>query len=148
MNSLDSDEYSIGLMAFDEAIDKYNADKGSFVGFASLMIRNRVIDFMRKEWHYNQDVDLDEQVLLNESTRVDEDLTLEIRSFKERLMEFGITMEDLADKGPKHKKTRQWACDLGRDISMDPPISEKLYRTKKLPMAEVCLKYKATKKSN
>lgn len=146
VNTEDSDEFCIGLEAFNEAIDKYNAEKGTFIGFADLVIRSRVTDFMRKEWKFNQDVDLDEQVLLREPVRVDEDLILEINAFKEKLSHFDITLDELAEDGPKHKTTRVEVTELGQNVSRDEPICGKLYSSKKLPMAEIVLRFQTTKK--
>ena len=42
------DAYSVALIAFDEAITKYNPEKGSFTSFSALVIRNRLIDEFRK----------------------------------------------------------------------------------------------------
>ena len=38
------DEYIIAMMAFGDAIDDYNENKGNFLGFAKTVIRNRIID--------------------------------------------------------------------------------------------------------
>lgn len=146
INSEDSDEFSIGLGAFNEAIDRYESDKGSFIGFASLVIRSRVKDFMRKEWKYNQEVSLDEQVLDRQAIDVNEDLVAEIETFKSRLSEFNITLDDLISDGPKHEKTRYEIVELGANVSENDGICKKLYTTKKLPMAEIILRYQTTKK--
>lgn len=146
VNSEDSDEFCIGLEAFNEAIDRYNADKGSFISFAGLVIRSRVTDFMRKEWKYRQEIDLDDQELQRKAADVNEDLVVEIDAFKSKLNDFDITLDDLINEGPKHEKTRYEVVELGANVSEDNPICTKLYRTKKLPMAEIILKYQTTKK--
>ena len=44
------DEFSIGLIAFNDAIEKYSTDKGSSLfAFAELVIKRKVIDYIRKE---------------------------------------------------------------------------------------------------
>ncbi|AMB99337.1 hypothetical protein AWM75_04675 [Aerococcus urinaehominis] len=45
----DDDSFSIGLLAFQEAYEKYDDTKGPFLAFAKLVIRSRVIDYLRKE---------------------------------------------------------------------------------------------------
>lgn len=47
------DEYIIAMMAFDDAIDGYNENKGKFLGFAKTVIRNRIIDSIRREAKHN-----------------------------------------------------------------------------------------------
>lgn len=41
------DEWSVVLSAFAQAIDNYNIGKGSFYSFAELVIRRRLIDYVR-----------------------------------------------------------------------------------------------------
>ena len=43
------DEWSIALMAFSEAVQSYEADKGSFRGLAAMVIRRRIVDYLRTE---------------------------------------------------------------------------------------------------
>ena len=47
------DEYIIAMMAFGDAIDGYNENKGDFLGFAKTVIRNRIIDSIRREAKHN-----------------------------------------------------------------------------------------------
>ena len=43
------DEFSIGMIAFNEAIEKFNTEKGSsLLSFAEVLIKRRVIDYIRK----------------------------------------------------------------------------------------------------
>ena len=48
------DEYAIALIAFNDAIDRYQADKGSFVGFATLLIKRRIIDEFRSNQRHQE----------------------------------------------------------------------------------------------
>ncbi len=146
VRSEDSDEYSIGLEAFNEAIDKYEPEKGSFIAFAGLVIRSRVIDYLRKETRYHGSVETNEDILMNTNTRVDEDLVAEVTSFKNALSHFGITLDELAEEAPKYKKTKREVVGLGIDISENEIISKRLYETKKLPMAAIMKVYETTKK--
>lgn len=44
------DEFSIGLIAFNEAIEKYTPERGSsLLSFAEVIIKRRVIDYIRKQ---------------------------------------------------------------------------------------------------
>jgi len=43
-----SEEYSVGLLGFNEAIDKYESSKGSFLSFAKLVIQSRIKDLIIK----------------------------------------------------------------------------------------------------
>ncbi|WP_305217061.1 sigma factor, partial [Klebsiella pneumoniae] len=44
------EEISVGLLALNEAIDRYDPDKGaSFISFASMVISNRLRDYLRSQ---------------------------------------------------------------------------------------------------
>ena len=43
------DEFSVGLIAFNEAIDRHESDRGNFIKFAELVISNRIKDTLRKK---------------------------------------------------------------------------------------------------
>ena len=47
------DEYIIAMVAFGDAIDGYNENKGNFLSFAKTVIRNRIIDSIRREAKHN-----------------------------------------------------------------------------------------------
>ncbi len=53
------DEFSIGLIAFHDAIYKYNSERGtSFLSFAEVIIKRKVIDYIRvNSRHQNISVD-------------------------------------------------------------------------------------------
>ena len=61
------DEMSVAMIAFDEAITKYDSSKGSFINFASIIIKNRLIDFMRKEYKGSK------VIPFSELSRIDKD---------------------------------------------------------------------------
>ena len=54
------DEYSIGLMAFYEAIRGYDADKGAFLSYAKLTVKSRLIDFARRESRHLGHISIDD----------------------------------------------------------------------------------------
>lgn len=140
------DEYSIGLQAFDEAITKYNPDKGKFLSFAKLLIRNRVIDFLRKETTSKPFVYLDDAEDFNETHFVsnkDDDFTesfgfrQELLEFQKKLKDFDILMNDLVEGSPKHMDTRLNAIRIARHIVEDKEIKEALYSKKSMPVQKI-----------
>ena len=50
------DEWSIALMAFSEAVQSYEEDKGSFRGLAAMVIRRRVVDYLRVEGRHSDEL--------------------------------------------------------------------------------------------
>ena len=52
---IDNDEeFSIGLLAFKEAVDKYSDDRGAFPSFARLVISSRIKNHLVKENKHNK----------------------------------------------------------------------------------------------
>ncbi len=43
------DEFSVGLMAFYEALEKYNEARGDFLSFARLVIDSRIKDYWAQQ---------------------------------------------------------------------------------------------------
>lgn len=140
-------ELSVGLMAFNEAIDRYQSDKGSFTNLASLVIRSRVKDFLKNNNYYEHNLPIEENEEFGEMVEFGESqLKEEVNKFNEILDEFGIDIETLVEESPTHEKTRRENIELGRNVSKEKPIVDKLYKTKKLPMADIVLKFRTTKK--
>lgn len=55
IDSETSEEYSVGLMAFNEAIDKFDSDKnGNFISYCNIVINHRIIDHIRKNKRENK----------------------------------------------------------------------------------------------
>jgi len=140
-----SDEYSIGLMAFDEAIEKFDSDKGkNFIKFAELVIKRRMVDYFRNissvcknEIPFSyfssiSEVDFEEQ--LNASNRGIEtdryELIYELKDFSKQLEAFGLNITKLPDYMPKHKDSKQMCIGIAKKIIENKKIYDKL-RTKK-----------------
>lgn len=132
------DSFSIGLQAFEEAVQKYDASKGAFLSFVKLVIRSRVIDFMRKELREPKSVSLDalheEGQQFVDTTNNDEVLVVEIENWKAKMAEFEISLEELVAASPRHQDTRQRAIAISEHSSQHPPITTELYAKKRLPV--------------
>lgn len=147
------DEFSVALQAFNEAVERYDLNRGtSFLGFADTVIKRRLIDYFRSMSSKNKDVLLaqfdvedDEDNVINyvevqksmeahvhlqeEQARRDE-----IIRFTQSLSEFGISMEELVDVSPKHSDARQTAMQVARIIAMNPEMKAYLLEKKSLPL--------------
>lgn len=147
------DEFSVALSAFNEAIDRYNLEKGtSFLGFADTVIKRRLIDFYRSRSAKQKDVPFsdfdmedDEDNIVNYvevqksmdahlqqmETEMRQD---EILRFAEWLSEFDISMEELVELSPKHADARQNAMDVARIIAENEEMRTYLLEKKSLPL--------------
>ncbi|WP_157950250.1 sigma factor [Vallitalea okinawensis] len=148
-----SEELSIGLIAFDEAMSKYHKDRGStFLSFARLVISSRIKDFINKERNRAKVISLEQMTEVNgkgigiSEVNFENEVANEINRWESILRKFGFDLEQLVDELPKHTDTRNNAIDLSKKISDDSEIVNHMYKKYRLPIAKVTLKFKTTKK--
>lgn len=143
--------FIVGMEAFEEAIQKYEPQKGTFINFAALVIKSRVLDYLKRETRiHSHEIATDPFSLaqMESDSTIDfkTDLENEVTQFGETLYTFEITMDELVDESPVHVRTRNDLINLCRKISEDQDLIEKLMMKKQLPMAEITLKYQVSKK--
>ncbi len=145
-----NDELAIAMIAFDEAISKYNADKGGFIKFAQRLIKNRLIDYHRSGntnsfiSYDNPKTPIAEHLSDNENLEQSVLEKDELAAYETALRNFGLSYEDLIEQSPKHQNTRTKAMALGKQSSKEPPIVQKLYDTKRLPITKIATRFKVT----
>lgn len=158
------DEYSIALIAFDEAINSFSPDKGDFRAFASLVIKRRLFDYIKSEARHSSeiavddfsgDLDLDEdnvnQSLNKELRKKETELSKmnsehqpesskmkdEIDAVTMILSEYGFSFWDLAKCSPKAEKTKtQCAIAVGYMLE-NQQLLETMRLKKVLPIKEI-----------
>ena len=148
------DEFSIGLIAFNEAIQKYCPDKGnSLLSFAEVLIKRRVIDYIRTQAkHQNLSFELggnfdeeesssnieDELSLENYRKKTDEQLRREeISQFIEVLLGFELSFQDLIEQTPKHADARKNAMLVAQILSENHELKTFLLEKKRLPIKQL-----------
>lgn len=150
-----SEEFIIGMEAFNESIDKYDDSRGSFICFSSVVIKNKIIDYIRKEKSNNKIMYIDEyddsqcsSNYQNEINKFNENLSMqmELMDLKNKLWEFKITLDDLVKDSPKHEDTRNNAIRVARFIQENTNIKEKLYLDRKLPYTHIISEYNSSRK--
>lgn len=130
-----SDELSIGLIAFNEAIDCFNCDKGSFLNFSSLLIKRRITDYLRKN-HSVSAIPIDLYCEKSDNYE-DENRMIEMISFKNLLSLYNITMNDLVKESPKHSDTREMALKIAQTICDNEKLLNQLVNKKTIPVKEI-----------
>lgn len=156
IESENSDEYSIGIEAFNEAIDKYENSRGSFISFAELVINSRITDYLRKMSKYKKTIPIS-QFEEGESNKIEDqfitddfttalELKEEIKILEAKLSEFDIAFSDLVEEAPKHKDTRANGMDIAKYIVRNRGLKEELMRKKKLPSSKLVKELQVTVK--
>lgn len=146
------EEISIGLLAFNEAIDAYRDSKGSFLQFAQTVIRRRMVDYFRRDRRRFQELPLEVDPEAGEESRkiamqVDRAAqhawereqegrarSAEIEEFQTALANFGIEFGELVKLSPKHADARQRAMAAARLVSKDELLRRYLWEHKALPL--------------
>ncbi len=156
------DELSIGMIAFHEAINGYSKTRGSFLSYASLIIRNRIIDYWRKNNRHNKVISLDTPVYEEDSTLEDtlstddsHDENLVVReATKEEIMElsqqmegFGVSLTDIAENSPKQTRTLKACQQVVAYAKDNNEIMESFLRTKQLPITRLAKETQVSKKT-
>ena len=146
------DEFSIAMIAFHEAILGYERSRGAFLGYASMLIRSRIIDYQRKEHRHQGNLSLytqsgdDDRTILDELAdqrdHYEESANLEatrqeIAELSAVMAEFGVSFSDVADNSPKQGRTLEACAAAIRHGAENKQILDELLKTRKLPMAQL-----------
>lgn len=160
----DHDESSIGLIAFNEAIDRYNETMGkSFDNFAFMLIRNRLVDEFRRQGRilraesvvYDDIRDEFEQTATEVASSMEAyereqtalELAQELLLYDETLQEYGVSLEELESNSPKHRDTRKQFIQMAKHFSGHRNWIDILHKTKRLPMKEMLDLFKVSRKT-
>ncbi len=142
------DEYSIGLIAFHEAITGYEESKGAFINYAAKVIYSRLVDNARKEnRHIYVSIDEegeDERPLYetikdeDNTAREKEDLAAakqEVLHLAKTLEKYGLDLFSISENSPKQDRTLAACTRTVRYATENKEILAEIERTGKLPLA-------------
>lgn len=158
------DEFSIGLLAFNEAIQSYSCDKGSsFLSFARLVIKRKVIDHIRNEQKRIKVTSLDEDFY--EEDQMENPLEVsaakdrhrleteawhrkeEIMEFQAQLERYKLSFDELIDSSPKHRDARESAVQVARLVYEDSELRNQVLDKGRLPIKDLIDRVDVSKKT-
>lgn len=147
------DEYSIGLIAFNEAIDRFDATRNvSFLSFAETIIRRRLIDYFRSQKGQSRIqpfsdfevtdednntinyVEVQASVAVHEQSVEQLERQHEIEEYAGVLEGYGLHFSELVTLSPKHADARKNAMDVAKLVAQDPQLSAYVLERKALPL--------------
>ena len=158
------DAYSVALIAFHEAVDSYEEDKGDFHAFASLVIKRRVLDHLKSEARFVKEVPVDPgamdgdvenetpetalhlEVRKKESELADEyvgnrpgtgPMRDEIEAVTQVFRTYGFSFSDLKECSPKAEKTKKACAQAVITLLRNTELYEEMRSQKKLPIGEI-----------
>jgi len=153
------EELSIALIAFNNACDKYSEEKGNFFSFASVIIKNALIDFFRKanntpylafdnpsednkEDYIDYKISIDNYQLEMENKKRAEEIAL----FSLELSKYKLSFKELVDSSPSHVDTRNNLLNLAIACSRDNNILDYIKNKRLLPISQIALLTNTKKK--
>jgi len=152
---IENDEaYSIGLMAFVEAIERYDSNKGPFLPFCQLVISSRIRTHMiheRKHAYVSLDtidyetveIGKEDEYQLEETSNLSD----EIIELENALKFFNISFNDLVKYAPKHTDTRKHTVEIAVKTQADFELLDFLYEKKRLPFTKMVERFKVSLKT-
>lgn len=153
--SKSDDEWSVALLAFSQAVQDYSLDKGGFVGFARMVIRRRLIDYLRTQSRHSAETAVSLSVLdsdpddENEESAVgkavfqragqlpDDSLKLEIEAANQVFSSYGFSFYDLISCSPKAEKTKKSCAKAIAYLIRSPLLTNDLRNSKYLPLKSI-----------
>ena len=146
------DEWSIALIAFSNAMDSYDADKGNFQSYARLLIERRLTDYIRTQARFqgeqstepyvfegNVDEDADNaayqlHIARATSTSDENPIRDEILALNDILSGYEITFLDLTECSPKAAKTKTACLTAVTFLQKNPHLVVKMCSTRLFPL--------------
>lgn len=148
------DESSVALLAFNEAIAKYQSGRGSFLRFSETVIRRRLVDYHRGQGRWREtplsemEVEDDEggvyspaevgaALAQHRAQAETADRREDIIGYQKALAGFDITLSELARSAPKHRDARDSAKAVAKLIASRPAYVSYLKRYRILPLKDI-----------
>jgi len=147
------DMLSIAMFAFHQAVGLYERGRGNFLPYAAKAIRNRLIDYSRRERRHTGTVSLQEETGGEGGRTLQEQLDSgydeigararraaareEIMKFSKDLAGYGLTLGDIADNCPKQERTLAACHQALAYAKANPELLETLTEKKRLPMGRL-----------
>ncbi|MCR5452305.1 MAG: RNA polymerase subunit sigma [Lachnospiraceae bacterium] len=164
------DEWSIALIAFYEAVNKYREDKGKFSSFARMVISGRLKDYFDSQSSYYKneistapfsfDGQLEDEPdsydlkvaeasgkLETGETPGTTSLQDEIALIEQRIHPYGFTLHEIGGCSPKAEKTKAACRLIIKEIVYDNDLFCQMVRKRNLPFAELVKLEGVTKKT-
>lgn len=158
------EEYSVALLAMDEALSSYSNTNVPFRAFAFVVIRRRLADFARREKRFENEIpaSFEESAEEQEENRDNRDrqesaasyartaaadkysaderqreLVMEINEMTEILKDYGFSFYDIAEASPKSKRTKRACCDAVKCLLDPGDLYREMQKTRTIPMKEL-----------
>jgi RNA polymerase sigma factor len=148
------DNLTEAMLAFTRSVKTYEEKKGSFIAYARIVIKNRLIDAARKESKtrrrlffisekderargaWEADVARRDYDLMEEQNN----LRMEIDEIKSLFEDWDFTWEKLMKNCPKRERSRRTCHTIARRVLEDEQLTAEMLRTRRLPAGRLSAK--------
>lgn len=158
------DEMSICLIAFNQALDSYKHETNvPFKSYAAVVIRNKLIDYLRKENRHRHlpleisndcpvedtysPAEIQEAVKTYQIHSEEEIRKHEIVQLGDILQRFDITWNDLLEYCPKHQRKRVLCLKAAGILATDDDMWEYFWRNKMVPIKRLTEELNVSRKT-
>ncbi len=158
------DEWSISLIAFREAVVSYDESKGAFKSFAAMVIKRRLLDYMKSEARHISEIPIEPESMDGDPESTEDDnitsiqselreknrekseaafhsmnnpLKDEIEAVQQLLSDYGFSFFDLTECSPKAGKTKEACAKAVCAILESEELIKTLREKKTLPVKEL-----------
>ena len=146
-----ADNLTDAMLAFAHSVQTYDPEQGAFIQYAAAVIRNRLMDNVRKELlvqkrFFSFSAKTDDKDTLWETgislqsydrTEEEKNLRLEIEAVNGEFAKWGFSWTTLLKKCPKQERSRHVALLIARTVLDDPVLLEDTLKTRQLPAARL-----------
>jgi len=147
------EELSIGLLAFNEAINAYDIKSNAkFSTFAYSVIKKRLIDYFRSQSKYDSELLINcsntnnlealnnKEAIANFTEKNSlENLAILIEHYRFKLSEYNIDINDLPEDCPKHSDTRESLQEVSQILINNQELLNHLIHYKQLPIKQLIM---------
>ena len=151
----EDDEVSVALIAFNEAIDRFDPERGgNFLAFSETVIKRRLIDHYRREGQRREiplsalqtedgeqppqlPMEAEAAIAAHQERTAQEERREEILRYQAALDRYGIRFTDLARHAPRHRDARAAALDVATLVARRAELRGHLLDRGSLPMRQL-----------
>jgi RNA polymerase sigma factor len=143
------EESSIGLLAFNRAMDTYDSTAGrTFVNYVYLLIHRDLVDYFRREQRQKHEsldysankveasantIEIEKSLESHQLSAQSSALVEEILELDQLLSQYGISFEELEDAAPKHKESRSSLMEMAKEFIKDEEMVHHFRKKHRFP---------------
>lgn len=142
------DRLSLAMLAFADAVRRYMPERGAFLPFAEVCIRNRLLDESRREQRHTSGVLRLSEACEGMGAADPCDLELERQALAEEIQDLdrslglcGLSFRELPEASPKQRRARIQCLQLAACIGADEALRGDFCRTGRLPQGELARRF-------